>query len=488
MKHFLLLAISFLSISVFSQSVLYNDSDLKGKIEKHHQDGSIMMSYIENREFYLDSISPYGNDFPVMNFTIQDSGDLDAYFYDDSLGLFVANVIPDTAALGGCELCTKTHVVQYDFNGTVVWEKTQKLGVNGRSDFELFIARDSIVVFGHSRQEGDCSPDAFYHSFSINGVKGTGKQVGSCTTKRLTEFGNGVYFQPMKRCWCGDSHFGATKINRLESNNTLTTIAKFEKDNHPFFSEIARASYVDVLDENYFFGSISDYYTNTRMFSIIEVEDTNQIWHNLNPLFGISKFSSPSSDGKKIFNVVKYDDGFLVLSGKQRTSTLQDTIGTRYDSTELQIDYVNDEVTFNLPMWKQSFEGKVEVTDIRINERTGEISAYINHNTKVGTSVNGNYDEYLMHIMFDDQPSTFIESKKMKSDLEVYPNPANDRVVIKGLSVGKYKFYDIAGVLVKEGQIDAEVSNVDVTDLTPGTYIVKTVQNSKTQHTKLIVK
>lgn len=487
MKHFLLLAISFLSISVFSQSVLYNDSDLKGKIEKYYQDGSIMMSYIENREFYLDSISPYGNDFPVMNFTIQDSGDLDGYFYDDSLGLFVANVVPDTAALGGCELCTKTNVVRYDFNGTVVWEKTQKLGVNGRSNFELFIARDSVVVFGHSWQEGDCSPDAFYHSFSINGVKGTGKQVGSCTTKRLAEFDDGVYFQPMRRCWCGDSHFGATKISRLESNNTLTTIAKFEKDNHPFFSETARATYVDVLDENYFFGSISDYYSNTRMFSIIEVEDTNQIWHNLNPLFGISKFSGPSSDGKKIFNVVKYDDGFLVLSGKQHTSTLQDTIGTRFDSTELQIDYVNDEVTFNLNMWKQSFEGKVEVTDFRINERTGEISAYINHNTKVGTSNNADYNEYLMHIEFDDQPSTFIESKKMKSDLEVIPNPAKNFIQLKGVEQGDFQICNVNGVVVKKGILREGLNRISVQQLKSGFYVVDVTSGSDHYRAKLII-
>ena len=357
MKHFLLIAIVLLSTSVFSQSVLYNDSDLEGRIEKYYEDGSILMSYIENREFYLDSISPYGDDFPVMNFTIQDSGDLDGYYYDDSLGLFVVNVVPDTLAFGGCELCTKTHVVRYDLSGAVNWEKTQKLGVNGRSNFELFIARDSIVVFGHSWQEGDCSPDAFYHSFSFNGIKGTGKQVGSCTTKRLAEFDDCVYFQPMRRCWCGDSHFGATKISRLESNNALTTIAKFEKDNHPFFSDDARATYVDILDENFFFGSISEYYSNARMFSIIEVEDTNQIWHNLNPLYEISKYSGPLSQDKKVFDVVKYDDGFLVLFGRQYTSNLQDTIGTRYDSTELQIDYVNDELRFNCPMWKKSFQG-----------------------------------------------------------------------------------------------------------------------------------
>jgi hypothetical protein len=43
-------------------------------------------------------------------------------------------------------------------------------------------------------------------------------------------------------------------------------------------------------------------------------------------------------------------------------------------------------------------------------------------------------------------------------------------------------------MVVKEGEINAEVSNVDVSDLTPGTYILKTLQNSKTHHTKLIVK
>ena len=93
-----------------------------------------------------------------------------------------------------------------------------------------------------------------------------------------------------------------------------------------------------------------------------------------------------------------------------------------------------------------------------------------------------------MHIEFDDQPSTFIENKKMNSGIDVYPNPANDRITIKGLSGGKYQFYNIAGMAVKEGEINAEVSSVDVTDLTPGTYILKTFQNSKTHHTKLIVK
>ncbi|KAB1063466.1 T9SS type A sorting domain-containing protein [Salibacter halophilus] len=487
MKHFLLIAIVLLSTSVFSQSVLYNDSDLEGRIEKNYEDGSILMSYIENREFYLDSISPYGDDFPVMNFIIQDSGDLDGYYYDDSLGLFVVNVVPDTLAFGGCELCTKTHVVRYDFSGAVNWEITQKLGVNGRSNFELFIARDSIVVFGHSWQEGDCSPDAFYHSFSFNGIKGTGKQVGSCTTKRLAEFDDGVYFQPMRRCWCGDSHFGATKISRLESNNTLTTLAKFEKDNHPFFSDDARATHVDIIDENFFFGSISEYYSNARMFSIIEVEDTNQIWHNLNPLYGISKYSGPLSQGKKVFDVVKYDDGFLVLFGRQYTSNLQDTIGTRYDSTELQIDYVNDEVTFNLPMWKKSFEGKIEVTDFRINERTGEISAYVNHNTRTGTSVNGNYNEFLMHIEFDDQPSTFIEDKKVKSALEVIPNPAKNFIQLKGIEQGDYKICNVNGAVIKRGKLRGGLKRISVQQLKSGFYVVDVTSGSDHYRAKLIV-
>lgn len=79
------------------------------------------------------------------------------------------------------------------------------------------------------------------------------------------------------------------------------------------------------------------------------------------------------------------------------------------------------------------------------------------------------------------------ETKGTKSEVEIYPNPADTFVGVRNLK-GKadYKIYSADGRLVQGGKIDDQIINV--ASLVKGMYIITIKDDTKTYNTKLIKK
>jgi hypothetical protein len=57
------------------------------------------------------------------------------------------------------------------------------------------------------------------------------------------------------------------------------------------------------------------------------------------------------------------------------------------------------------------------------------------------------------------------------NDLSVYPNPAGDKLFVKGISEGRYKIQNMAGQVLQRGTVVGSLS-VPVGSLTPGIYFI----------------
>lgn len=79
------------------------------------------------------------------------------------------------------------------------------------------------------------------------------------------------------------------------------------------------------------------------------------------------------------------------------------------------------------------------------------------------------------------------ETKGTKSEIEIYPNPADTFVEVKNLK-GKadYKIYSAEGRLVLDGKLDGQ--RINVASLVKGMYIITIKDEAKTYNTKLIKK
>ncbi len=74
---------------------------------------------------------------------------------------------------------------------------------------------------------------------------------------------------------------------------------------------------------------------------------------------------------------------------------------------------------------------------------------------------------------------------------QIYPNPANDFVVIKlphGISYGLLKVYSIDGKLIRTYIIDSETKSINLDQMGPGVYVLNIDCESKTISKKLILR
>ena len=97
----------------------------------------------------------------------------------------------------------------------------------------------------------------------------------------------------------------------------------------------------------------------------------------------------------------------------------------------------------------------------------------------------------VLHVWFSEGGST--GTKDISSDFRtmVYPNPAEGRLYIENSSSDKlnYNIYSISGKLVASGQdISASSTEVDLSDLNNGLYLVKVIIGEQTETHKVVVR
>ncbi|MGS0525328.1 T9SS type A sorting domain-containing protein [Zobellia nedashkovskayae] len=82
-----------------------------------------------------------------------------------------------------------------------------------------------------------------------------------------------------------------------------------------------------------------------------------------------------------------------------------------------------------------------------------------------------------------------IKKKKEIPGFKLYPNPAfNDmvNVITRDNQLKQIKVYDVFGKIVLTQQISK--SNLNISRLIPGVYVMQVTENKKTSNRKLVVK
>lgn len=72
------------------------------------------------------------------------------------------------------------------------------------------------------------------------------------------------------------------------------------------------------------------------------------------------------------------------------------------------------------------------------------------------------------------------------SSIRLLPNPAGDHIRIESAEGVQFKIFDLAGRMILEGKADAGTHPVNISSLSPGTYLVKLETAGGTQSTRLI--
>ncbi len=81
-------------------------------------------------------------------------------------------------------------------------------------------------------------------------------------------------------------------------------------------------------------------------------------------------------------------------------------------------------------------------------------------------------------------PSTVgVEEQKSESIIRISPNPVNNVITIaqEGVLCAEFQIYSIDGRIIKRLKVGANVSTVDISELTSGMYIIRTANSSFSQ-------
>lgn len=74
---------------------------------------------------------------------------------------------------------------------------------------------------------------------------------------------------------------------------------------------------------------------------------------------------------------------------------------------------------------------------------------------------------------------TALDSEALTASIKIYPNPANDFVVLSGVPHGaEYKVYTLNGILVLQGEVDMELQTISLSALPSGTYVLRIADTS----------
>lgn len=83
-------------------------------------------------------------------------------------------------------------------------------------------------------------------------------------------------------------------------------------------------------------------------------------------------------------------------------------------------------------------------------------------------------------------PTTLSIESVSKNSLQIYPNPASEFIKISSeYENSSYKIYSVLGQVVKEGIISS--SQISVSGISKGNYILKVSQDDKVATQKLII-
>ena len=68
---------------------------------------------------------------------------------------------------------------------------------------------------------------------------------------------------------------------------------------------------------------------------------------------------------------------------------------------------------------------------------------------------------------------------KIQDDLNVYPNPASNYIIVQCKGQEFIECYDLQGKLILKNKIESPRTQIDVSNLSKGIYIIKVGEKSK---------
>ena len=68
---------------------------------------------------------------------------------------------------------------------------------------------------------------------------------------------------------------------------------------------------------------------------------------------------------------------------------------------------------------------------------------------------------------------SFKENIKAVENVNIYPNPASENIIIEGLQIGQVEIINLQGQVVKNIDILDPKTDIDISKLTDGVYMIK---------------
>lgn len=100
---------------------------------------------------------------------------------------------------------------------------------------------------------------------------------------------------------------------------------------------------------------------------------------------------------------------------------------------------------------------------------------------QVGVS-NGNSCELLSEIV----GFTVGVHEIGKNEIQIYPNPAKENVIVEGATRGVIELLDLNGQVIKQVIVSDEKTSIDISKLTEGVYLIKIITSEGTVVRKLL--
>ena len=249
-----------------------------------------------------------------------------------------------------------------------------------------------------------------------------------------------------------------------------------------------------------------DYYTTTEGLPsnrcyCIERDSSGNIW--VGTQNGIAKFTGtnfstvtiPNDDfGNRIYDIrTDYDNNVWFAS---------DHGAAKYDGNSnwqfffqgdgLAGNVVQDfEISSDSSIWFACFGGVSILSDSILNSITKEdglISNYIYciEEDHLGNMWFGTW-KGVSELMADTTNSNGIHFSQQDNNLNLYPNPASNKLYFKSGDSGIVKIYSLSGQVLLETNMLPGQNQMDITSLQPGNYLLQAVGNKRSRVGKFVV-
>lgn len=166
------------------------------------------------------------------------------------------------------------------------------------------------------------------------------------------------------------------------------------------------------------------------------------------------------------------------------------------DTSEIEVSVSNifdRELEFNVI---SSNVDRIPIPDVEFNQETNTISFILETTETAKYSV-----RIIVEALEKDGPaiaqSTFhvaIEqrisgtSANQSNEIELFPNPVDNKLKIKGIRQGtQIQLFSSSGKLIHQETSSSHEATINVEDFSPGTYIVRLIQDDKVESSKLII-